>query len=295
MAVFVRTDMPSQLPILLGSLNRSSGFGWYIAESPVYLRAGSSISLSANTDNIVYSKDMILVVKSEVRALIAGLIGIGVTLTSFSLTAKLIVDGVVVASHSLSDSLPATPPLYSLIRPLNVAFSYVVDAGAHNIKLALNPSQASSLYDLMVIVMCQDTIIDVISEYTPLYSESFYSYGTAYPSFSSAANTEVEVASLSLSLPKASHIVIIGTTMLRQLSTAATYGRLYIDGLLAKELSTAPSQAAYGTLVFFPIMKVATLGAGSHTVSLRVYSSASFWYWTHSSYTLLNYVALSPP
>jgi hypothetical protein len=290
MAIFIRTDTPSLLllPSLLASENKTPGFTWSSGESPIYLRAGSYIYLTAGNDNTVYSKTLSFFAKSDVRIIVAGLIRTDTYASSFTLTVNLIVDGTVVASHSFTDSISSN---FFLFRPFNISLSCTIDIGTHTIQIAVNPSLGSYLHDLMVVLLGQDTIMDGISEYNPSYSE--YSTSNSSPSSSSASNTEVEVANISFSLPKNSTVVIVGVTMFSHTGLATMYGRLYVDGVLVKELSTTPSQSRYSTRMFVPMMKVMTLTAGSHTASLRVYSSITFYYWLQSSYSLLNYVALS--
>jgi hypothetical protein len=290
MAIFIRTDTPLLmfLPSLLASENKTPGFTYSAGASPQYLRASSYINLTGGTDNTVYSKTLSFFANSDVRIIVAVLIRTNTYEGSFTLTVKLIVDGTVVASHSFTDSIYSN---YYLLRPFNIALSCTIDVGTHTIQIAVNPSLGSYLHDLMVVILGQDTIIDGISEYNPSYSE--YTTSNSYPSSSSASNTEVEVANISFSLPKNSMVVIVGVTMFSHKGLATMYGRLYVDGVLVKELSTNPSQSTYTTYMFVPMMSVMTLTAGSHTASLRVYSSLTFSYWLQSSHSLLNYVALS--
>jgi hypothetical protein len=290
MAVFIRTDAPPlSLPLPSASANKSASFYWSGGSSPFYLIAGSSTSLTANADNVLYSKtNQLFLTKANPTVVVAGLLRTSALTSSVTFTVKMIVDGNVVASHSVSDGVYSS---FYLFRPFNVALSGTIDVGVHSVSVVINPNVSAYLHDLMLAMVMEDTVIDYPSEYTPSYSE--LSDSSSFPSTASAsANTEYEVATLSFSLPKTSTAVLIGTSALRCTSTATFYGRLYVDNSLVKELSRAPSQSSYATFIFFPLMKVMSLGTGSHTVSLRLIGGGSFYYFP--VFNLLNYVAFTP-
>jgi hypothetical protein len=274
MAVFIKTDMPMLEPFKLASYStdKISGLTWRGAGSNTLYTSSSYALLTANTDNVVATKRLKVKTKVACYALLSGTIVTRGTTTSLTVTAKLRVDGIVVASDYITDSISSS---YTHMRAIHFAFTTMLETGSHIIDFIVNPSVGAELRDLLPIIVCDNVCYEEVTQ--PARTVTSFTTGVSVPTdyvTDIAGGTEGTVTSKSISIPATGVIVIVATEWVYGASATAGVShvaRLYIGATKVAEDAISTSGLGYFTLE--PAF-IGLIEPGSYTIYLKHYNGS---------------------
>jgi hypothetical protein len=276
MAIFIRTDMPMLEPFKLTSYStdKISGFTWGGAASTTLYTSTSYVSLTANTDNVVATKRVKAKSRVACYTLLSGTIVTKATTTSLTVTAKLRVDGIVVASDYITDRISSS---YTHMRAIHFAFTAILEAGSHIIDLIVNPSVDAELRDLLPIIIYDNVCYEEVA-LPPARAITSFTTGVNYPTdyvTEIGARTEGTVTSKSISIPATGVIVIVATEWVYGFSAeigVSHVARLYIEATKVAEDAISTSSNSYFTLE--PAF-IGLIEPGSYTIYLKHYNGSN--------------------